>query len=90
MDSIIIASEALHSINKEKLQGLSIKLDVSKSYDRVKWRVMIKVMEQMGFCKEWLSMIYYYLLIARYLVLVNNISSGFFQSTNELRQGDPI
>lgn len=51
-DSIILVSEVIHSICKEKLKGMIIKLNVAKAYDRVVWNFLIGVLERLGFPKK--------------------------------------
>ena len=51
---------------------------------------MFSVLEKMGFRKKWIRWIKWCVSTARFSVLINGTSSGFFQSSRGLRQGDPI
>ena len=52
-DKVLIAFETMHHINSweegEGLGEMSLKLDMSKAYDRVKWICLDKIMEKLGF-----------------------------------------
>lgn len=44
----------------------------------------------MGFSKKLTKSIEWYISIEKFFVLVNDISSGFFQSSRGLKQGDTL
>lgn len=50
------AFEVFHTM-KQKKKGkrgiLAMKLDMSKTYDRVEWDFIENVMDRMGFCTDW-------------------------------------
>lgn len=49
LDGVIIAQEAIHSIQKTKKPAMLLKLDIKKAYDKVNWHFLFKVMEAFGF-----------------------------------------
>lgn len=55
-DNVIIAFEMMHSI-KRKNNGatgwLSLKLDISKAYDRVEWCFLDAMMLKLSFASQW-------------------------------------
>lgn len=54
-DNILVAFETLHHMKnqKSKKRGfMALKLDISKAYDRVKWRFLEQIMQKMGFCSR--------------------------------------
>lgn len=67
-----------------------IKLDMSKSYDRVSWFFLMKVLRKMGFSNIFVHIIWRLLSNKYYSVLLNGQSYGFFHSTRGVKQGDPI
>ncbi|KAJ6844953.1 uncharacterized protein M6B38_288325 [Iris pallida] len=63
---------------------------MSKAYDRVSWRFLIKVLHKLGFNWTWIDLIYWGISNCWYSVTVNRCRGGFFRSGRGLRQGDPI
>lgn len=37
LESVVVAHEIVHSIHKSREQGIVVKLDLEKAYDRVSW-----------------------------------------------------
>ena len=51
-DNILVVFEPLHHMKTKKsskIGFLTMKLDMSKVYDKVEWNFLLKIMEQMGF-----------------------------------------
>ncbi|RVW23944.1 LINE-1 retrotransposable element ORF2 protein [Vitis vinifera] len=51
---------------------------------------LMKVMRKMGFESKWLGWMWSCISTAKFSVLVNGVSAGFFPSSKGLRQGDPL
>ncbi|XP_027174413.1 uncharacterized protein LOC113774033 [Coffea eugenioides] len=69
---------------------VALKLDMLKAYDRVSWIFLTSVLRRFGFGEQWIDRIWRLLSNVWFSVLVNGSSVGFFKSTRELRQGDPL
>lgn len=50
---------------------LALKLDLSKTYDRVQWRFLEVMMEKLRFVGEWIKMVMAYVTSLSYSFLVN-------------------
>lgn len=70
--------------------NLALKLDMAKAYDRVQWPFLLNMLDQMGFPREWSSMINRCIGSCWFSILVNGSTAGFFKSSRGLRQGYPI
>lgn len=87
----MLAQEIITDIRKRiKTVNMVIKLDMAKDYDRVEWRFLIKVLEQMGFSNTLTDMVWRLLDNNWYSILINGQSQGFFNSSIGVKQGDPL
>ena len=66
------------------------KLDIEKAFDNINWQFLMKVMRCMGFGSKLMRWFWLCISTARFSILVNGVSAGFFPSSRGLRQGDPL
>jgi hypothetical protein len=90
MDSVILANEVIHSLKTNKIPGMLIKLDLSKSFDRLSWQYLRSVLESFGFSNRWVDWILKLTSSSFFSILVNGTPSRPFRSTRGIRQGDPL
>lgn len=92
-DNVIVAHEAMHSIRKNKRGSdglLSIKIDMSKAYDRVEWRFLKEIMMRLGFHSRWVNKIMFCVETVRYRIKINGKQSEEVEPKRGLKQGDPL
>ena len=92
-DNILAAFESLHSMNNMrsgKSGYMTIKLDMSKAYDRVEWGYLENIMRKMGFNERWIGLIMACVKIVSYSILINGQPQGFIQPSRGICQGDPL
>ncbi|XP_026419678.1 uncharacterized protein LOC113315627 [Papaver somniferum] len=92
VDNIVIAHEMLHTMNtsKSKKGFLALKLDLSKSFDKMEWNFIVKIFKNFGFSDKWCSMIYECISTVKSTVLLNGIPGISFHPSRGLRQGYPL
>ncbi|KAA3469841.1 reverse transcriptase [Gossypium australe] len=92
-DNMLIAYEVLHSLKMKKngrRGNFSLKLDMSKAYDRVEWDFLAGMMKSLGFHDDWMVLIMRCVISVSYSISFNGMSSDWFSSSRGLRQGDPL
>ena len=92
-DNVLVAFELMHYLN-HKIEGkesfMSIKLDMSKAFDRVKWGFVKGIMEKLGFDRKWVSLIIQCISSISYSMIINGEAFGNITPFRGLRQGDPF
>ena len=92
-DNILVAFKTLHHMKNQKSKKagfMVMKLNMSKAYNRAEWSFLVKIMEKMGFCDKWLSLIFECISTVSYLILVNGEPTGDIKPSRGIRQGDPL
>ena len=69
---------------------MALKMDMSKTYDRVEWRFVRKIMEKMGFGERWVRLVMECISMVSYSILVNGEPKGEITPSREIRQSDPL
>jgi len=90
-DCIILASEAINSLDKNQFGGnIALKVDISKAFDTLDWNFLVLVLSNFGFATTFIDWILAILNSARLSILVNGKAVGFFACSRGVRQGDPL
>jgi hypothetical protein len=52
LESVVTAHEIIHDVHKNKMEGLILKLDYEKAYDKVNIEFLKKMLKQSGFSQK--------------------------------------
>ena len=92
-DNVLVAFETMHHINQKrggKIGEMTLKLDMSKAYDRVEWVCLEKIMEKLGFSSRWRELMMHCIFSFTYVVRINGSPQGNIIPSRGLCQGDPF
>ncbi|XP_004308516.1 PREDICTED: uncharacterized protein LOC101296245 [Fragaria vesca subsp. vesca] len=91
-DNSLIANEVCHFINTNVSEGvMSLKLDMSKAYDRMEWIFLeVVLLDQLGFDEHWVKLVMQCVSTVSYSfrILINGKLCGSLNPTRGLRQGN--
>lgn len=90
LDGVVIATETIHSMARSHEKTMFIKLDMAKSYDRVRWSFLQNILVYFGFCEEWNQCVMIHVTSMSFSVLINGYPSDLFGDSRGLHQGDPL
>ncbi|KAK6162202.1 hypothetical protein DH2020_002043 [Rehmannia glutinosa] len=92
-DNILVAYEIYYFMKGRtsgKLGLMSIKLDMSKAFDRIEWPFALAVMHSMGFPASFIGLIRLCLSTPSFSFLLNGSQFGRVLPKRGIRQADPI
>ena len=69
---------------------MALKLDMSKTYDRVEWRFLELIMRKLGFADNWVNLIMECIQSVIYVVLTDGEPTGSICPSRGFRQGYPL
>lgn len=90
MDGIMCLHEILHDTKRKKKDGIILKLDFEKAYDKISWDFLFGCLENRGFNQKWCKWIKEVVMKGTLSVKLNNEIGSYFQSGKGVRQGDPL
>lgn len=67
-----------------------IKLDMSKTYDKLSWTFLSNVLRKTRFSEKFIEMIFRLISNNWYSIIINGTRFGFFKSTRGLKQSDHL
>ena len=92
VDNVIIAQELIYTM--DNLRGkegyMAVKVDLEKTYDRLEWSFIHKVLQAFHFPSSIIKMIMSCVSSSTISVLVNGNALEAFSPSRGIRQGDPL
>ncbi|WVZ76758.1 hypothetical protein U9M48_024700, partial [Paspalum notatum var. saurae] len=84
MERVVILHETLHEMHRKKLDGVILKLDFEKAYDKVKWSFLQQTLRMKGFSPKWCNWIHQKVTNGCLGVKVNDNVGEFFHTKKDL------
>jgi hypothetical protein len=72
--------ETVHELHSKKLNGVILKLDFEKAYDKVKWSFLQQTLRMKGFSDEWRALINSFVTGGNVAINVNDDVGTYFQT----------
>ncbi|XP_062102942.1 uncharacterized protein LOC133813930 [Humulus lupulus] len=82
----------MHYLKRKKgKEGyMTLKLDMSKTYDRVEWAYLLAIMSKMGFHDRWVDLVLYSVSSISYKIINGGREMGPIFPSRGIRQEDPL
>ena len=90
MDRVILVHEVFHSLNVTKNPIMMLKLDILKSYDKIRWKFMREMLKSYGFNRGWIEWTMNMTSSTFFSILLNGSSTKTFIPSWLIPQGDPL
>ncbi|XP_060210732.1 uncharacterized protein LOC132637695 [Lycium barbarum] len=91
IENVLITQEVVSNIRlRGKLANVVLKLDMAKSYDRVSWMFLIRVLRKMGFAEAFIDTVWRLIANNWYSIFLNGQAFGFLHSIKGVKQGEPL
>lgn len=90
--NVLIAHEMVYALRTNGAASsnfMTIKTNMSKAYDRVKWSFLEILFGKLGYKPKWINLIMICVTTVTYSVLINEKAHGFIQLGWRIRQDDP-
>ena len=92
-DNVLVAFETMHHISQKKggkLGDMTLKLDMSKVYDKMEWACLEKIIEKLVFDIKWRKLFMLCITTISYAIKINGCLKGRIIPSRGIRQGDPL
>lgn len=78
LDNVVLSHELLHYCKQNKEEGVVIKIDFEKAYDKVNWQFLKEMLITRGFDLKWVSWILQLLYSSTTCININGKLSSYF------------
>jgi hypothetical protein len=53
MEGVIVLHETIHELHRKKQNGVILKIDFEKAYDKINWSFVQQALRMKGFTQKW-------------------------------------
>jgi hypothetical protein len=80
MEGIVMLHEIIHELHRKKMNGVILKLDFEKAYDKVNWNFLQQMLRMKGFSSKWCHWIEQFVTKGSVGIKVNDDIGRYFQT----------
>jgi hypothetical protein len=80
LDGEAILHGTVHELHCKKLNGVILKIDFEKVYDKVKWSFLQQTLRMKGFSNEWRALIHSFVSGGSVAIKVNDDTRHYFKT----------
>jgi hypothetical protein len=89
-EGVLALHEIVHELKRKRLEGLLLKLDFEKAYDRVNWDFLQEVLLRKGFSSTMVHRLLQLVSGGQTAININGEIGPYFRNARGVRQGDPL
>jgi hypothetical protein len=90
LEGVVVLDQTIHELHRKKMDGVLLKIDFEKSYDKVRRDFLQEALRMKGFDPKWCRWIQEFITRGSLGIKVNDDIGHYFQTRKGLRQGDPL
>jgi hypothetical protein len=85
MEGVIVLYETIHEMHRKKQNGVILKIDFEKAYDKINWSFVQQALRMKGFTKKWQQWVASFMQGGHVAIKVNNQIGSNFQIKKGVR-----
>lgn len=86
----MLGQEVIHYSKMHNQQGVIIKVDFEKAYDKINWEYLLEILNSRGFSHRWILWMNNWLRSSQSCISINGDLTPYFYCKRGVRQGDPL
>jgi hypothetical protein len=90
LDCVVALHEVVHEVKRKKQNGIILKIDFEKAYDKVNWHFLYNMLQLKGFGDKWSDWVMKTVRGGKVAIRTNGMIGPFFPTHKGVRQGDPF
>ena len=79
LEGVVVLHETIHELHRKNLSGVIFKIDLKKSYDKVKWNFLMQMLRLKDFSPKWIELIKSLISGGSVAINVNDEIGPFFK-----------
>jgi hypothetical protein len=90
MDGVIILLETIHEMHRKRQDGIILKIDFERAYDKINWSFVQQTLRMKVFSPKWCQWVQSFMEGGHVDIKINDQIGEKIQTKKGVRQGDPL